>query len=108
MPGAGEIVTSLILSPAGGVKLNKEIMLLYWLAKPKAASGWAAPRTVTVGLTSPWVELRNVSVRTEILPGKPEKDSPLLQSPALLFRSKIGLLLTNGSCLNCMTLPEAL
>src|SRR5262245_17693877 len=101
------MVTSLTWSPRGGVKLNSEIILLYWLASPNIAKGCAGPRTVAVGFTSPCVALRKVSVLTEIFPGAPEKAGILDQSPALFSRSSIGLLVTKGSDQNCITLPAA-
>src|SRR5262245_48239500 len=98
--------TSLTLSPAGGLKEKSEIMLLYWLASPKAASECAAPSASGDGLTRPCVEFRNVSVRTEMLP--PEICGRLAQSPALLTRRRTGLGFTKGSRRNCITLPDAI
>src|SRR6185436_14270417 len=97
----GEMVTSLTLSPAGGEKLNSEIMLVYWLARPKKANGCAGPTTTLVGLANPCVESRNVSVFTEMLSGAPAKPGMPDQSPAALSRRSVGVFVTNGSNRNC-------
>src|SRR5258705_13880399 len=101
------MVTSLTLSPAGGEKLNSEIMLLYRLARPKKANGCAGPTTKVVGLANPWVESRNASVFTEMSGGPPAKPGMLDQSPAAFSRRSVGVFVTNGSKRNCITLADA-